>query len=187
MSRVSSQNCRSAWILGGVWGYLSHVRYLSPPRMRFLHGIRSFSWTVSLSPSFPLGTLQIIYHRPQCPPLVDWAVLSFMKCSLYRQCTWTEFILSEHNVSTLCCQKLGGQAPGICHTFSHCFLVSEDNFCMALEVGCQAAALHQLVVMLDGNLVTGCPHTMDPTLDAKFVSQVSPLPSGEMAHALDPW
>ena len=54
-------------------------------------------------------------------------------------------------------------------------------------VRCQAAALYQLMVMLDGNLITGCPHTMGPTLGTKFVSQVLPLPLGEMAHALGPW
>ena len=72
VSRVSSQNCRSAWVLRGVWGYLSHVRHLSPPRMSFLCSIRSFSWTVSL-PLVPLGTLLFDYHIPQCPSLVDWA------------------------------------------------------------------------------------------------------------------
>ena len=49
---------------------------------------------------------------------------------------------------------------------------------------CQAADLYQVMVILDGKLVTGCPHTMGPTLGAKFVLQVLPLPFGEMAHAL---
>ena len=40
---------------------------------------------------------------------------------------------------------------------------------MTLEVRCQAAALHQLMVVLDGRLVTGCPHTMGPTLGTRFV------------------
>ena len=48
------------------------------------------------------------------------------------------------------------------------------------------ATLCQLMVMLDGRLVTGCPHTMGPTLGAKFVSWALPLPLGEMAHALGP-
>ena len=58
------------------------------------------------------------------------------------------------------------------------FSAREDNFHMTLEVKHQAAALYHLMVMLglDGNLVTGCPYTMGPTLDTKFVSWLVPLP-----------
>ena len=58
---------------------------------------------------------------------------------------------------------------------------------MTLEVRHQAAALYQMMVMLDGKLITGCPDTLSPTLGTKFVLCVLPLPSGEMAHALGPW
>ena len=79
--------------------------------------------------------------------------------------------------------------PGKCHTFAPCFSVTEDDFHLNLEVRCWAATLYQLMVMLglDGNLVTGCPHIMGPTLGAKFLLWVLPLPSGQMAHALGPW
>ena len=72
-------------------------------------------------------------------------------------------------VTALCCLKLGSQAPGKCHTFVCCFSVREDDFCMTLEGRYQAATLCQLMVMLHGRLVTGCPYTMGPTLGAKFV------------------
>ena len=101
-----------------------------------------------------------------------------------RQCTWTEFVLNEHKftalcclnkhkVTALCCQKLGAWEMSY---IAHCFSVREDDFHMTLDVGCWMAALYQLMVMLDGNLVTGYPHTMGPTLGAKFVLQVVPLP-----------
>ena len=90
-------------------------------------------------------------------------------------------------VTALCCLKSGSWAPGKCHTFVCCFSVREDNFHMTLEVRCQAAALYQLMVMLDSKLITWCPHIMGPTLSAKFVLQVLPLPLGEMAHAMGPW
>ena len=107
-------------------------------------------------------------------------VLPSMKCrhSLCRWCTWIEFILNEHKVTALCCQKLGGWVPGKCHMFACYLLVREENFHSTLEVRVLAAALYQLMVMLglDGYLVTGCPHTMGLTLGAKFVLQVLSLP-----------
>ena len=90
-------------------------------------------------------------------------------------------------VTALCCLKLGGQVPGKCQAFAHFFSAREDNFHMTLDVWWWAAALQKLMVLLDGNLVTGWPHTMSPTLGAKFVLQVLHLPLGEMAHALGPW
>ena len=90
-------------------------------------------------------------------------------------------------VTALCCLKLGGQVPGKCHTFVCCLSAREDDFHTTLEVRHSAAALYQLIVMLDGKLITGYPHTMGPTLGTKFVLWVLPLPSGEMAHALGPW
>ena len=53
--------------------------------------------------------------------------------------------------------------------FVHCFSGREDDFCMTLEVKHQAATLCQLMVMLDGKLVSECPHTFGPTLGTKFV------------------
>ena len=91
---------------------------------------------------------------------------------------WTKFILNEHKVTALCCHKLGSWAPRKCHTFAHCFSAREHDFHSTLEVRHWVATLYQLMVMLklDGNLVTGCPYTLGPTLGAKFVVWVLPLP-----------
>ena len=113
------------------------------------------------------------------PCLVNWAESS-PSCN-------TIFTGDAHIVTALCCLKLGTWVPGKCCTFAHCFSVREDDFHMTLEVRHWAAALYWLMVMLDGNMATGCPHTIGPTLGTKFVSQVLSLPLGEMAHALGPW
>ena len=49
---------------------------------------------------------------------------------------------------------------------------------MILEVRHWAAALYQLMVMVDGKLVTGCPRAISPTLDATFVVMSGTSPFG---------
>ena len=182
VSRVSSQNCRSAWILGGVWGYLSHVRHCSPPGMSLLcetSVLLTDSWPPTVIPpgntvnQLPWTSISLSGGLGRVLPSVKY------RHNSYKWCTWTGFVLNEHKVTALCCQQSGGWEPGKCHTFAHCFSVREHNFHLTLEVGCQVAVLYQLMVMLglDCNLVTWHPHTMGPTLGTKFVLWVVPLPS----------
>ena len=103
--------------------------------------------------------------------------------------TGTVCIGSAHGVTALCCLLPEVGQLGLCEMSYVCELLSvgKDDFYTALEVRCWVAALCQLIVMVDGRLVTGCQHTIGPTLGTNFVSWALPLPSGEMTRVLGPW
>ena len=123
----------------GVSGATSVMfRHLSPPRMSVLCRKGSFSDSQPLAIISPGNTVN---WSPWSLMLLDGGlgrVLPSMKCrhSLCRWCTWIEFILNEHKVTALCCQKLGGWVPGKCHMFACYLLVREENFHSTLEVRC---------------------------------------------------
>ena len=169
----SSQNCRSACT--GVSEAISLIRCPSPPRMSFL--LRKLASDHS-SPREHTGSFTTDLDVP-C-----WWIKQ--SPSLHIS-TWFVLVVHMDRVTALCCLKLGGQMPGKCLTFVCCLSVREDDFHMTLEVGCWEATLCQLMVMLDGRLLTGCPHTSSPTLGTRFVLQALPHPLGEIAHVLGPW
>ena len=164
VSGVSSQNCRSAWILMGVWGYLSCLG------VSVLLGCISFmEWFLSVDSQPPaiVPPGNTANQLPQTSMSLIGGlgrVLASMKHSLYRWCTWTEFILYEHSHCTL----LSEWAQ------SHCTLLSEVRwsgtwemlhvctlFLSKREDAFRSWAPGSCPIPADGN--TGCPHTIGPT------------------------
>ena len=167
-------------------------RCLSLPRMSFLCGKVLFGQSASHCCSLWEHSRLITMDLMSLNGSLGRVLPSVKKRhSLYRWCTWTEFILNEHKVTALCCQKSGSWVPGKCQMLSHCLSVREHKFHSAFEVRCQVAG----PIPADCNAgfgwkpgywmqVAECPHTMGPTLGTKFVSCMLPLPSlGDGLHS----
>ena len=176
VNRLSSQKCFLLQICLDPRGCLELP--LSCLGVSVLLGWVSFvekgpSQTVSLSPSFPLGTLQINHHWLWCPLVLVWAVSS-PPWSKDIVCTGDTHGQSSSWMSTKSLHSAArSKAPAKCQTLSHYLAVRECKFHLTFEVRYRAAALNQLMVMP----VSECPHAMGPTLGAKFVSWVLLLPS----------